>query len=240
VGATSFHREPGQTTTQVMQGELDEHYTIIASNMTGTTHYAAVRDNRTGNVEALVTLTWRSRGYFNFTYKACSEECGPGDFGASAQVLDLLSPIPECHHDETYCQLCNQELTVRDGQWVYEADPGKVRSECTGPHCYHFPESARQADGSAPFHVPGGHGYCSNESAREWRTACRQRLERVALARTVTPGTTVKFPRAIEFTDGTKWAEFDFIKGNTFGVPGYGRYNIRDWREMDFEVVPAA
>jgi len=82
--------------------------------------------------------------------------------------------------------------------------------------------------------------WCGDCAAREWRAACRASSERQIAARKIKAGTTVRFAKAVTFTDGTVETTFQFIGRNTFRVPGIGRFSIPGWRESSFEVVPAS
>lgn len=188
MGWTWQQRDKGTTTRQFFADLMGEHYEILASGMTGSTFYAAVRDTRTGEVDAFVALTARSKGYYNWGYKDMDERMGPNEASAPARVLDLLSPLPECDHDHT--------------------------------------DERR---------------YCGTQAAREWRAACRERLARIERSKSVTQGTKVLFPRPIKFQSGHESDRFEFVEKDTFrGVLGLGLYRIPGWREMAFEVLPAA
>lgn len=101
MGWTFFNRPNGLTTKQVIENEfpvtLRERGTIVAHGMADGTYggkvfYAAVRDHDTNEVWALIVLTRRSSGEFNFGYKEMSENVGPGEAHAPKRVLDALTP----------------------------------------------------------------------------------------------------------------------------------------------------
>jgi hypothetical protein len=242
-----MHRDAGLTTRQVMEHELPETLTkrgrILASAMVGSTFYAAVQQQPgtpdAGKVWALVVLTWKSSGYFNFTYKEMDEDMGPTEATCPDKILDLLSPIGECSHDKTYCQTCDAEISDETGVWMRYAQPGQ-REDLTSPRCAYFLESKRLADGGAPFHTPGGHGYCSKQSARDWRAESRAYNARVRQARAVKPGTVIRTPKPVEFQSGLEGDTFTYLGKNIFLLNGY-RVNLgRGWQATKFEIVAAA
>ena len=189
MGWTWTNRPKGMTTRQFFEQEMgsDSQYEMLASAMTGSTFYAAMRDKKTGTVDAFVALTARSRSYHNFGYKDMDERMGPNEASAPAKVLDLLSPLPECDHEHT--------------------------------------DERR---------------YCGTQAAREWRAACRERLERIESSKSVAKGDELRFGREIEFNDGAKSDVFEWVGGDIFRIDGWGRYRLRGWREMAFTVLNAA
>lgn len=245
MGWTFTHREPGMTTEQFFRNEGlgGSGSTILKSAVVGNAFYAAMKNaddakSEPGRVWAFVALiTWTS-SYHNFGYKDMDERMGPNEASCPARVLDLLSPLEECDHPETYCINCSSEIFAEGDQWVSRAKDGQT-PEVNGPRCYSgYRTSAIPADGGRPFHAPGGTGYCSTCSAREWRASCRVTADRAAAARTVKAGTTVRFTRPIEFRSGAKLTELTFEKGSTF-TNGGCRYSVTGWRQMKFEVVSA-
>jgi hypothetical protein len=250
MGSTGIHREAGLTTRQIMEAELPETLTvrgkILASAMVGSTFYAAVQQQPgtpdAGKVWALVVLTWKSGGYFNFTYKDMDEDMGPNEATCPDKILDLLSRLPECSHTETVCKWCNSEISDETGVWCYYPTKGQT-PDCGGPRCYsgYLSTAPRPADGGAPFHAPGGHSLlCSSNNAREFRAASRAYNARVRLAKQVTRGTVVKFPRTIKFTSGIEGDTFTYLERNTFLLDGYRVSLGRDWKGSSFEIVKAA
>lgn len=104
------HREPGMTTRlffdrEFSHGTEDALTEFVGTAMVGTTFYAALRTISTGEVCALVCLTHRERGYYNFGYKDMDESMGPGEAQMPAKLLDLL--------------------TLTDSQWA-----GEWRARC--------------------------------------------------------------------------------------------------------------
>lgn len=104
MGSVSTNRERGLTTRQFMERELPTTLTvngkILASAMVGSVFYAAVQNNEDapsypGETWALVVLTHRSSGYFNFTYKDMDEGMGPAEAECPDKILDLLSPTED-------------------------------------------------------------------------------------------------------------------------------------------------
>lgn len=88
----------------------EAHPTVIAHSLVGTTHFFAVQFNQAyrqtvgdhfGDYEpaldgsvtvAIVFLTRRDRGYYNFGYKDMDESCGPNEL-CGPRFLDSLSPL---------------------------------------------------------------------------------------------------------------------------------------------------
>lgn len=101
VGWTFFHRDKGQTTADVLAGELlgasGEYGEFLAHGMSGGTFYAAYRLGKAhganeGRVIGLAILTqWDPHNYFNWGYKVQDETMGPYATEAPARVLDLLT-----------------------------------------------------------------------------------------------------------------------------------------------------
>lgn len=246
MGSTSTHREPGMTTRYFFEHEvgLAKGSEILASAVIGGTFYAAVKNAddaiyEPGRVSALVIVTQWSSGYFNYTWKDMDEFSGPNEATCPDKILDLLSPIPECDHDKAYCKLCHAEISDDTGLWMRFAEPGQ-REDLTSPRCAYFLESERLADGSAPFHVPGGHGWCGNESARIWRAESRAYNARVRAARAVKAGTVIRTARSIEFRSGLAGDTFTYVGKNVFLLDGYRVSLGRGWQAMAFEIVQAA
>src|SRR5262245_4004136 len=98
-----------------------------------------------------------------------TETMGPNEAEAPAKVLDLLSPLPDCAHDDDYCVHCGALIVARDGEWVYVPTEHQ-RPECGGPRCYSgYGYGLKAPDGGNPFHTPGGTAPCSTCWARGWR-----------------------------------------------------------------------
>ena len=245
MGWTFQHRDRGITDRAFFQDLLGDKQEILASATVGrTTFYAAVRSLRTGEVWAFVALTRWVRGDFNYGYKDMDERMGPTEALCPPALLDLLSPLGECNHPEQYCRWCSDLITPDGDRWVYTPAKGQV-AECGGPRCYsgYMVSAPRPEDGGKPYHEPGGIGLCGSCCAREWRAECRQAAERAALARTVKPGTLVKFARPIRFQSGAELDTFVFEARNTFRGAGpqyWGRYRLTGWRHGTFEVLPAS
>jgi hypothetical protein len=245
MGATSVHREPGMTDREFFEGELPETLTqrgeILACASVGNVFYAAVRNNEDGRVWALVVLMTRTRDYWNFTYKEMSEREGPCRASrCPAKVLDLLSPIPECVHKETYCRMCSREIVRCGRRWLSRMRP-RYTGRVAGPRCWSgYPYGAHAEDGGAPFHEPGGTPMtCGSCGARDWRASCRANIEHAAKARAVTTGTVVSFSRELEFMNGAKLRNLTFEGRSVFEGPDGLRYRIPNWRMLPFEVVSA-
>lgn len=91
------HREPGMTTRAYFErefshGQSDAKTEFVGTAMVGSTFYAAVRDLASNEVFALVCLTQRQRGYYNFGYKSMDEGMGPDAAEMPSKILDLLTP----------------------------------------------------------------------------------------------------------------------------------------------------
>lgn len=100
MGWSYMHREPGQTTREFMSREFGTGLTIVDSAMVGSVWYAAARIERTGAVTALVVLTARARGTYNFGYKDMSESMGPCYHDCPARILDRLTPTDSDYANE--------------------------------------------------------------------------------------------------------------------------------------------
>lgn len=116
MGWTSTNRAAMMSTRAFLENEfptmLGECGEIVASGMDGSTFYAAVRQKDSGEVWALVVLTQRSSGYYNFSYKEMSESMGPNEVGAPAKVLDALTPTEDQYALE-WRQECREQLAKR-------------------------------------------------------------------------------------------------------------------------------
>jgi hypothetical protein len=228
---------------QELPNALTKQGEILDCATVGSVFYAAVRKKDSGEVWALVVLICRSGDYFNCTYKEMSDRSGPVEDRCPVRIVDLLTPLQECSHDREYCRLCIAEITPADGQWLSHARPGQ-RPEVGGARCYSgYPGDAKAPDGGAPFHEPGGTASCSTCWARDWRDRCRANAEREkrarTRARTVRPGTCVRFARPMRFGNSEERDTFIFETRSTFRAPNSDRrYRIPRWRtDYDYEVV---
>ena len=72
---------------------FDAGYTVLKSSMVGSTYYAAIKKDKTGEVFAYIALTSsdKKRGY-NFGYKSMDETCGPVECQCPQSILKLLTP----------------------------------------------------------------------------------------------------------------------------------------------------
>lgn len=254
MGWTSLHREPGMTDRAFFEQEFPTALTrdgeIVDCATVHGVFYAAVRRKKgtdageEGTVWALVVLTQRASGHFNYSYKEISESSGPGEARCPARILDLLTPLPECNHEQEYCELCRNAITPESDRWVSHALPGQ-HPEVAGPRCYSgYPYGAQADDGGAPFHRPGGTAPCGPCWAREWRHRCRANATREAQARAraraVTPGTLVRFARPLRFHGGETRDTFVFVRRSTFRAPDRegARYQIPRWRtNYPYEII---
>jgi hypothetical protein len=99
MGSTGMNRPKGLTDREFFTKQLlaDHHEMLACATKAGSggwqrVFYAAVRDNRTGEVWALVTPFNRYRGYENIIFKGMDETQGPVEDEAPATVLDGLTP----------------------------------------------------------------------------------------------------------------------------------------------------
>lgn len=92
MGWTFYHREPGQSDREHFAKDLRASYEILDCTTIKNTWYAAVRDNGTGEVFALVYLIQRCRGDYNFGVKEMDETVGPVQSECPERILDLLTP----------------------------------------------------------------------------------------------------------------------------------------------------
>lgn len=91
------NRPKGMTTRAYFEREFshgtpDARTEFLGTAMVGSTFYAAVHVLGTDEVYALVCLTQRARGYFNFGYKDMDETMGPDAAEMPSKLLDMLSP----------------------------------------------------------------------------------------------------------------------------------------------------
>jgi len=251
MGWTTLHRDPGTTDREFFETEfpttLARDGEILACATVRNVFYAAVRTRESGQVWALVVLLRRSRAgvgsWYNFGYKEMDERMGPAEARCPARVLDLLSPLPDCRHEQDYCRLCGIEITASGDQWASEARPGQV-PEVAGPRCYSgfvAPSGWVRGD-PGPFHEPGGTAPCGTCWARNWRQACRATAGRQAQARAVRPGTQIRFAHPVRFASGDVLDTLVFEGRSTFRAPdGQKRYRIRNWRTAyRYEILTAA
>ncbi|WP_431921344.1 DUF6927 domain-containing protein [Nonomuraea jabiensis] len=243
MGWTSLHRERGITDRQFFEQKfpdtLMEEGEILDCATVGGVYYAAVQQKDSGEVWALVVLVRRGRGHYNFAYKALSETDGPFEARCPHRIVDLLSPLPGCSHEQEYCCLCSTEITPAGDQWLSHARSGQS-PEGPGLRCQRgYPYGAEAADGGAPFHKPGGIAPCRTCRARRWRERCRANAERQARARTVRAGTCVRFAKPLLFGDGQERDTFVFVARSTFRANDSDlRFRIPNWRTAySYEVV---
>lgn len=237
MGWTFTHRERGITTREFFQREMSG-YEILASAVVDGVFYAATRDRASNQVDGFIALIQWGKSYHNFGYKDMDERMGPNEAKAPARVLDLLTPLPECSHDGNWCVYCGSEIRQdAQGEWVYDARPGQV-PECGGRRCYSgYPVSARQADGSAPSHAAGGTPPCGTCWARAWRQACRTHAGRLAFAKGIKPGQSVKFARTFEFRNGHQDDTFEVLGEDRFRGRDGLIYRIPGWPALKLDLV---
>lgn len=104
----------------------------------------------------------------------------------------------------------------------------KDMSESMGPYSY-----------DAPARILALLTETTDPYAIAWRAKVRENLARVAAAKAVKPGTTVRFATPISFSNGVTGDTFTFTgKNGLFRSPGGGLYRIgRNWTGKAFEVV---
>ena len=75
-----------------MDSEFGNDYTVLKSVMIGTTYYAAVKKEATGEVFGYVALTSSDkRDGYNFGYKGMDETAGPNESKCPQSILKLLT-----------------------------------------------------------------------------------------------------------------------------------------------------
>lgn len=126
MGTITTHRAKGITNDEWFQREvLGEGCTILASSTIKGVYYAAVRNDDTGWVWALVIKTHRApRSYHNFGWKSMDETMGPCYYDAPAKVLDLLSPT-ESEYANEWRARCRElaAKTLTAGQTIRVPQP---------------------------------------------------------------------------------------------------------------------
>lgn len=81
----------------------------------------------------------------------------------------------------------------------------------------------------------------SDDSANEWRQACRERLAKRAAARKVKAGTVIAFERPFEFSNGGSYSRFRFERRDTLvAVPDGVRVRIPGWRDRAWTTAEEA
>jgi hypothetical protein len=225
MGWTQFYDAPRPTRDflieQMEQPDTDgtQYYKVLDYAATLTVAYMAVEcltdfPYGKGKVFATVTLTHHSRDG-SLATKDLSESMGVESRGCPLRILDKLSPIEELYGAIQYKQICDNHY---DCSWAERPDMYADKKE-------HVNQRS-EPDGAAYW-------------ATKWRQEVRERHSRPK----VKPGSTVVFKQPIEFTNGDKISEFEFIKGSSFyGLWGNervrtGRYHIRSWRDMQYEVA---
>jgi hypothetical protein len=210
MGWTSYHRQPGQSDLEHLRSELIDRtrgYELLDGMTVANVFYGALREPD-GAISALVVLQQRNpRAQFNYSRKEIDETMGPGEARCPARILDMLTPIGECHHEGHWCVHCGAELRRSGDRWVSEQKPHQ-HPEVAGPRCYSgYPVAARLDDGP-PYHAPGGTPPCGRCWAREWRGRCRAHLERRAAREPIHGGDT--------FTVASPWSFGDGVSEDTF------------------------
>jgi hypothetical protein len=93
MGWITTHRDKGISNDAYFQENvIGGQRTIVASSTIKGVYYAAVREDTTGEVWALIVLTHRApNSDHNFGWKSMTEDMGPGVCDAPAKVLDELT-----------------------------------------------------------------------------------------------------------------------------------------------------
>jgi hypothetical protein len=114
MGWTVYRRPKGESDRAHFQRELftNTDYEIVQCSSKNGVFYAAVRTTSTGEVWALVVLTRRARGEYNFGYKPIDESMGPVVTDAPASVLDALTPTDD-EDALVWRQRCRDNLAKR-------------------------------------------------------------------------------------------------------------------------------
>jgi hypothetical protein len=213
MGWTSYYRKPGESDRDHIRREVlgeSGRYQLLECATVANVFYAAVRTVSDGQVWALVVLQRRGRvrgEAHNYARKELEETMGPSESRCPARVLDLLSPLPDCGHAETYCVHCGSRIYKWGEQWVSVAHPGQ-HAEVAGPRCFSGYPVAAAVGGKPPAHAPGGVAPCGTCIAREWRERCRAEITRRANQAPLTTGAT--------FTVARPWTFLDDVSEQTF------------------------
>lgn len=129
----------------IAQAEKWENFTLLKGSLIGTTWYAAVRDDRTGEVFGMVTLTSIDDGYF--MVKEMDETVGPFYYQCPMNILKLLTPTDNeqanewrknCwqYHEEQKDPYLFKNLpegakvkwTVASSNWLGDLEKGQVHT----------------------------------------------------------------------------------------------------------------
>ena len=71
--------------------EVTAGYDVLKAQKVGSVIYAAVRDEKSGEVWCLITLTDTNPRYHEFLYKSMSDSSGPHATSCPTSILDLLT-----------------------------------------------------------------------------------------------------------------------------------------------------
>lgn len=75
---------------------LFDYQEILDEAFVNRVYYAAIKDNRTNEVWALICMTGTSTtDYYNFGYKDMDEFMGPYNYDCPDHILDLLTPTDD-------------------------------------------------------------------------------------------------------------------------------------------------
>lgn len=122
MGWTTYYRAPGETDRDHLQRELRGTQRIVDCTTIGTTFYAAVRGNDTGDVQGLVVLQRRTRGHDNYARKAITETMGPVHDRCPDRILDLLSPTDNEWANEWRARCRARNAAKRNQPRVHRGD----------------------------------------------------------------------------------------------------------------------
>lgn len=96
-------------------------------------------------------------------------------------------------------------------------------------------ETCGPGDHDAPAAVLDALSPTEHADARQWRTACRQRLSARAARPPVRRGDAVTFCRPLKFADGSQHTTLTFVERNRFVVGGQ-LYRLPGWRDRPYTV----
>lgn len=108
------HRAKGITNDEWFKAQvIGDGRTIVASSTIKNVYYAAVREDATGEVWALVCLTQRApRSHYNYGWKSMTDTMGPGVDDAPAKVLDALTETDNEYANEWRAR-CRANLALK-------------------------------------------------------------------------------------------------------------------------------
>lgn len=167
MGWTFTHRDKGLTNRAWFEKEVvgtgpEFKRTVLADATIGGTYYAAVREDETGEVWALVCLTrWVPRDYHNYGWKSMDERMGPNEAQAPAKVLDLLTPT-DSEYALAWRERCRAHLArkaaaakVRKGDLVRFAQPIEFADDAVHTELEFIERNTFRVTGHGRYRIPG-------------------------------------------------------------------------------------